>query len=579
MRIHPAIACTALAATIGHTAKSAYVNPDTVPVMLNIPTTFASLYEGYFPLEGSADLSKYFKEYTSPGPYLTFTLNKPAAYGMADSFRLQINWLDPEPEQPVESDSNWTSDTDDERFVGQMLDLTDISATTYVLLNTVGFEDSVSPSLVDTIFWRTAFGYDSEGVTDYSKPWTIEAGNYKVSDDDAGNLVAATGVWGSPSYNDTDYTEGRVSLYAATNDYSLVFNLTDNTDNLYAGYIATFGKVFDEDMPVVKALSGYTGSTYDVSNVWEASASLTSIPLWATYTEEDFSSSTKPTRDDYITIDSITIHDLAEVAPSHGLKFIEDLPHIEEAEDEDEEDETVDPNATIRKYFDISITEDGLVTYAVKEGVNLSDISSGYYTFYFRVYVDDGTNNGVDGYYYRQSFQIYLYRPFYMYLGDAAYSSFVDYGLDDDESTEEDESTTDYWYWYKSSKFGWNLIHDFPTDRKVYSYEHGWIYMFGETATEAEGVNWYMYPTSYDDGDPATEYVDDTIGWVWTNYANYPFLYSYKDEGWIRYMKDFSLNKYDENDDGMNLLNERVFWSYRQGKYLKAEQLGAGLDK
>jgi len=574
MRIHPTTICLLLAAA-SPLSLSAYENPTTVPMIFNIPQIYGSTEVGYYDLPTSYDLAPSFKEYTAPGPILTFKINTPESSNMPNSFRMQIWWVDPEPEAPAETDNNHVVDADDERFVGQTLDLTDPSAVTHTLINALGFGEDLSSTLQDTLFWRVSLPILSNNTLDYDNPMTVEAGVYKLEDGDGSHIVFGNTSWGSPSYRYVDYTAGTVAIYSTVNSYSLVFSLIDNTDNISKGTIATIGKVYDDDLDVLKAIGGYS-SPYDTTNIWELSGSYPYMPLWNSYTQEDYDRYNQPDRSDFITITDISISDLTGTDPSHGLKFIEDQPYTVKADKEEEEDTVVDPNATIKKSFDVSIDEAGVLTFALRDDVTLSSKLVGYYPFYFRVYVDDGVNNGIDGDYYRQSVFIYLYRPFSIYLGDASFDTTVNYPITDDDETTDD--IDNFYNWYTSNTFGCYMEQDFPNIRWVYGYEHGWIYMPGESTTKEDGVFWYMAPSTYDDGDDSTAYVNDEVGWVWTRADYYPYLYSYKDGGWLLFLSDFATDSYDKDGDKHNLLSERVFWSYRQKKYITPDLVGDGLE-
>jgi hypothetical protein len=189
------------------------------------------------------------------------------------------------------------------------------------------------------------------------------------------------------------------------------------------------------------------------------------------------------------------------------------------------------------------------------------------YYYYFNVFVDDGVNDGSEGTdYYRAAFTLALYPPFCLYMPDAYMNSTVDYDL----NTEDD--VHDYWYWYSSSVFGWYMISDFPDERWAYSPEHGWLYLAGETTASEEGVFWYNNPSSYPDGEDDTDYIDDSIGWLWTSYSAYPWFYSYKDESWVYYLEKYytadSDDDGEEDDDVVYSMGDRLFWSQRQNAYI-----------
>ncbi|MFA5257652.1 MAG: hypothetical protein WC360_05820 [Opitutales bacterium] len=579
MRINPAIICGLYAAFACTEAFSVYVNPTTSPVPINRPIVGGSTSPGFYDYPGTINLNDYFKEFTSPGPVLTFHLNTPATAGtMPDSFKVQIFWLDPEPEAPVENDSNYVVDEDDERNVFENLDLTDQSAIPMFLNNAITYDPDSEPALNGSLFWRVGMPTLPSGLPDIEHPTTIEAGVYHLdADTSSSHLVQGNENWGtaSPAYNYMDYSEGTLCLFNTQVTYSLVFNLADNNEEISAA-LATIGQVFSEDLPTVKALAGY--STYDACDVWNTGSSLSSIPLWKSYTQEDFDMAKQPEREDFVSISSITFADLADPAPTHGLKYIEDLPYSYETTDEEgvTSTTTVDSNSAIRTVFDVSITEDGVVSLTLKADRTLNENYAGDYYFYFRTYVNDGVNDGLTGDYYRTNCLLRLYKPLVLYLYDAVAEMTLNYVPADVDTTAEDYNSYDYaWTWYKSTTFGWVLGRDFPNNRWVFSYEHGWINMEGESTVNEEGVYWYVSPSSYAGGESATE--DDELGWIWTSYSYYPFMYSYKDDGWVRYMKNYNLNKYDLDKDGQNILSERVFWSYRQNKYITADMIGAGL--
>ncbi len=585
MRIHPALVCPLLAAAFGPLPLQAYENPPTIPVPLRYPNAFGSTKEGYFDLPSSYDVSTVFKEFTSPGPVANLYFNVPADSGIGSRVRIQLWFLDPEPEAPSDTDGNRTSETTDERYIGQVLDLDDMLGVLSIITNFTKQEGANAPGFEGSLAWLVSYAIndDSTGY-DYTKPVALNVGSYALNDNDLVSYNSSS--WNTPYYSNVDYTEGCVSLYKPSTSYDLFFHLADNTDYVYSGWMATIGKVFDEDLPVLKSIVNADGSK--LTSVSSLSSTFQAIPLWKSYTEEEFDQYLMPERDDFVRVTSVAIEDKAATAPANGLKFIEEPPYPSEDEDAEEGD-MVDPNATIKNYFDVSISEEGLISYTLLESKTLSDSLANYYTFSFRVYVDDGVNDGVSGDYLKYQYYFYLYRPLVIYLGiaDTAYSSTINYAIDDGDDDDSNDPPADNWKWFKSTSFGWYMEQNFPENRWIFSQEHGWIYATGESSYNDEGIIWYMAPSSY----MGTEEVGDEVGWVWTDYSFYngyngdgrsysgSFLYSYKDEGWLVYLKDFNLPKYDKDKDGNNTLSERVFWSYRQKKYITPDKVGAGLSQ
>jgi len=574
MRIPTAILGSLAAASICPQAQARvidtsadYTNPDTVPVLIKVPGAVGSDISGYYDLPSSIDLSKYFKEYTSPGPVLTFTVNTPTttSYGTAvpSTFRAQLWCVDPTPEDEADTDGDLTSDDDDERIVYQNLDLEEPGAIAYTILDAVGHADGNEQLLNGTLFWDISWG--SDGAT----PIAAVAGPYALADDDTSHVTLGSYAMISPSFRETDYTAGTMGIYSGDAGYSFFFNLADNTDLISAGYVATIGKVFDDDLSVLKMVGGATDN-YSLATVREVSSTFSYMPLWNTYTDEEFDLYKQPARDDFIQITNVTISDYSGTDPTHGLKFIEDLPMDDDEDYEDTDtydgDDTTeaenDPNATIKAVFNVSLSADGVFSFKLRDDVALTDSQIGSYPFYYRVYVNDGTNTGLTGTdYYRGSVYVYLYYPFAIYMGDASYDSSVDY------STTDNSDNT--WYWFESDTYGWYMEHNFPTYRWVYSYEHGWIYMFGDMISHTDGVNWYNAPLNYPDG--TADYNDDEVGWFWTRSDFYPYLYSFKDDGWVYYIKDVDSDSTDddEEDDYVErVLDKRLFWSYRQKAYI-----------
>jgi len=121
--------------------------------------------------------------------------------------------------------------------------------------------------------------------------------------------------------------------------------------------------------------------------------------------------------------------------------------------------------------------------------------------------------------------------------------------------------------------------------------EHGWIYCYGDDFTTDQGIYWYNAPSSYQGGSEG-----DEAGWLWLNYEDWPYMYSFKDTGGVAYVRDTgdtesSDNAYGENgendpdsndveddddDDEITcdyverILGNRLFYSYRQHAYISA---------
>lgn len=601
MRIHPAVLCPIVATAFLPVASQArviadigdtYTNPETFPMELAYPGMAATVRDDYYPLPTTIDLRPYFKEVTSPGPILTFSYNLPENdYGdaLTGKFSVQFWWLDPEPEAEADTDDDVTIDTDDERIVYQNLDLCEPSGTMYTVLNSIGFagsnvQDPIDPTLPGTIFWR-AWTANSEIAA-------VECGVFELADDDTSHVQYSSMIWGNPTVGSYDYTEGTVSLFYTESTYSLFFNLTDNTNNMYAGYAYTMGKVLDDKLDELRMIAGDT-ELYDMVKPRTVSNIFTAMPLWNSYTDDEYNTWQQPERDDFVKITGVTMSDPSGTFPTHGLKFLEDQTYDStedydddddvDYDDDDEEIAETDFNADIKEYFNLSLSEDGILTISLRDDIeDLSEVEGSSFTYYFRVYVDDGTNNGYSGTeYYWTSMSIYIYSPIAYYFGGASTGTATTYEHDTDGDGETDETET--WTWYDSTDFGWFMERgEFPDNRWIYSYEHGWIYLCGKSFYMQDGDYWYMQSHSYDvvtdeDGDDettddqtTTTHENPALGWFWTSGAAYPYLYSYKDEGWVYYMKDEDDTDDDGNDYEENILENRLFWSYRQSAYISA---------
>lgn len=532
--------------------SATYTNPETVPVPLAAPSVVTTYDADYHGLPESMDFKGYYKEYTSPGPVVTFTLNTPTTLSSGTSvpntIKFQTWFLDPTPENPVENDKNAKVDNDDKRIPLQTLDLCELDAIPSLMLNAVGFEDAVKPSLPGCLLWNN--------MSLDGKPFALEGG-YFTLDGDTSHLTGSSSAWSQPRFSETKAEEGTVGLIYdnSIKTYVLMFSLTDNTD-IYAGYVATIGKM-TEGLDLLKSVAGISDNKLATTRT--VSKNFANMPLWNTYTDDEYDAYKQPEQSDFVRIMTASVSDPAEVAPSHGLKFVEDPPY--DADSTDDKNDLTDPNADIKKLFNVSLSEDGLFSFKLRDDVPLSSSVLGTYIFTFRVYVNDGTNNGKAGTdYFRSQAAIYVQHPFAYYAGGATRGASVDYSPSKDGSN--------VWYWYSHSTYGWFLVKDFPDNRWVYSYEHGWIYMYGDKMNTEDGVVWYNAVSSWGTSNPAT---DDEVGYFWTNAQMFPNLYSYKDGGMVYYIKDVDSNSTDDKDDDdykERILDKRLFWSYRQNAYI-----------
>ncbi len=620
MRIHQALLLPLAATGIAASPLAAYQNPETVPVFLGTPYVTTSTVAGFHPIPTSFDLSKYFKEYTSPGPVLTFKINAPAtnASGKAvpDSFRIQVWFVDPDPKDESDTDDNTSIDAGyDQRIPYQNLAVLAPNTVATFLSYAVGGPNGAKPVLPGSIFWyaSTDAGSTGKDPTTYS---TMFWGRYKL-DETTGNLVRNEEAWDDADNFFSNMDEGVVNAiyYSTISDYTLLINMMDNSDYESIYKADPLGKIVkdssSDDLDVIKMLAG--SPTYKVARAWWLNDYMPAVPLWTSYTEQEHTARTKPEASDYITIQSISISDVTGTDPSHGLRFIEDQPH-DSYEDYDDDDNVnfdddvdedgipnsedsdyvaanwnplgaeVDPNATIKKYFDITLSPEGLLHIALKPDVSLEDLGGNTFSYFFRAYVNDGVNDGFMGTpYFRATFYILVKECFPLYMGGTVSET------GDSETYKDSHNVTTKWNWYDSTNTGWYLVQDnFPINRWVYSMEHGWIYCYGDDFASNEGIYWYDAPSSYQGGSG-----NDEVGWLWLNYENWPYMYSFKDKGWVVYVRDVdsdsSDNGYGENgendpdsndtkedaDDGKitcdyveRVLGNRLFYSYRQHAYI-----------
>jgi len=623
MRIHQALLLPLAATGIAASPLAAYQNPETVPVYMGAPFVLASTVPGFHPIPTSFDLSKYFKEYTSPGPVLTFKINAPATSStgktLANSFRVQVWFVNPDPQDESDTDDNTTSEVGyDQRIPFQNLAVMAPNAVTSFLAASVGGPGGIKPILPGSIFWDASTDSSTSGKdrTVYS---TLFMGHYKP-DAVTGNLVSNDEAWPTTNGFFSNMGEGVVNVlyYDTISDYTILINMMDNS--AYAPYTKAdpIGKIVKDSgsdgMEVMKMISG--SPDFKAAKPWWLNSYLPRVPLWSSYTQEEHDAYAKPAVSDYVIIDSVSIADVTGTDPSHGLRFIEDQPHdtnedydddddvnfdddvdedgIPNADDSDYEADDwdplgaeVDPNATIKKYCDISLSPEGLLHIALKPTEALSDFAGFTFTYYFRVYVNDGVNDGLTGTpYFRAAFFVVFRDSFTLYMGRTVSQSATS------ETYTDGNYVTTTWNWYNSSTTGWYLVQDnFPTNRWVYSMEHGWIYCYGDDFDSDEGIYWYNAPSSYQGGSG-----DDEVGWLWLNYENWPYMYSFKDKGWVVYIRDTgdtvsTDNAYGENgendpdsndveddddDDEITcdyverILGNRLFYSYRQHAYISA---------
>jgi hypothetical protein len=441
-------------------------------------------------------------------------------------------------------------------------------------------------------------------------------GHYKP-DAVTGDLVSNHETWPTNNGFFSNMEEGVVNIlyYDTISDYTVLINMMDNS--IYAPFTKAdpIGKIITDSgsdgMEVMKMISG--SPDYKAAKPWWLNSSLPRVPLWSSYTKEEHDAYAKPATSDYVMIDSISIADVTGTDPSHGLRFIEDQPH-DTYEDYDDDDNVnfdddvdedgipnskdtdfvaanwdplapeIDPNATIKSYFDITLSPEGMLHLALKPGMTLASLAGGTYSYFFRVYVNDGVNDGLGGTpYFRATFYLSFSPCFALYMGSTASES-GDYDLYTDSN-----KVTTKWKWNESPDSGWYLVQEnFPTSRWVYSMEHGWIYCYGDDFASSEGIYWYNAPSSYQGGS-----ADDEAGWLWLNYENWPYMYSFKDKGWVVYVRDVDSDATDnafgengENDPDSNdvkedaddgkitcdyverVLGNRLFYSYRQHAYI-----------
>jgi hypothetical protein len=622
MRIHNALLLSLAATGIAASPLAAYQNPETVPVYLGAPFVSTSTVPGFHPIPTSFDLSKYFKEYTSPGPVLTFKLNAPAtnaeSKAVPNSFRMQVWFVNPDPKDESDTDDNTSAETGyDQRIAYQNLAVMAPDSVSSLITYAVGGPGGTKPILPGSIFWYAVTG--TAAGEEYPSEFAMMLwGHYKL-DPITKNLVFNGETWGATTSFASNMSEGVVNLtyYSAISDYTLLINMGDNSS--IAGYYTEdpVGKIVkdstSDDLDVIKMLAG--SSNYKVANSWWLSDYFSATPLWNSYTEAEHLAYAKPEVSDYITIDSVSIADPTGTDPSHGLRFIEDQPH-DTNEDYDDDDNVnfdddvdedgipnsedtdyvaenwdplgpeIDPNASIKHYFDITLSPEGILHIAPKPDMKLSDLAGFTLPYYFRVYVNDGVNDGLTGTpYFRAPFFLVFSDCFTLYMGGSVT------GPSSTATYKDSNDVTTTWKWYNSTDTGWYLVQDnFPTNRWVYSTEHGWIYCYGDDFSTSEGIYWYNAPSSYQGGSS-----DDEVGWLWLNSEDWPYMYSFKDKSWVVYVRDVdstsSDNAYGENgendpdsndveddaDDGKitcdyveRVFGNRLFYSYRQHAYISA---------
>jgi hypothetical protein len=306
-------------------------------------------------------------------------------------------------------------------------------------------------------------------------------GRYKL-DETTGNLARNGEAWSDADAFFSDMGEGVVNAlyYTSISDYTLLINMADNA-SYESNYTADpIGKVVKDsstdDLDVIKMLSG--SPEYKVTRPWWLSDYLPEVPLWSSYTEEEHTARTKPSASDYVSIKSVSIADVTGTDPSHGLRFIEDQPH-DSYEDYDDDDNVnfdddvdedgilnaddsdydadswnplaaeIDPNSSIKKYFDITLSPEGLLHIALKPDVALEDLGGNTFSYFFRAYVNDGVNDGLTGTpYFRATFFIVFSECFPLYMGDTVSETGESAIYTDSNSV----STT--WYWYDSTSTG-----------------------------------------------------------------------------------------------------------------------------
>ena len=608
MRIHPALLLPLAASGLVATAfGTTYVNPDTIPVMLGIPAVYASTKPGYFAPPSQLDLSQYFKEYTTPGPLIRFYVNAPSVnddgVSVPNSFRIQAWFVNPTPSDEVQDDQNTTEDSDDQRIPFQNLAVMAPTSVMDLIINADGGVSKATPAFNGTVFNA---GYTDATNTENDPTTFVSAqfGNYVY---DAANtrLRYSNVYWPSSVYHFYNMKEGVVDLlYSTTGEASLLINMRDNSYYESTSTHDPIGKLYSDDssndLDILKMICG-SHTLYDVARSWSLSSSLLTVPLWRSYTKEMYASSAAPAKNDFITITHATVSDPSGFDRANGLGFIpdptydtnedyEDTDSVNFDDDVDEDGITnendtdyvaanwtadgaeVDYNTAFKTVFDCSLTPEGIFKFQLKSGTTMNEALYGSYTYYFRVFVKTGTNNGLTGTpYYRGYLTVSLYYPFQMYTGlSASYASSVAYPDKDGKSVT--------WNWFNSSTYGWFMSQDFPNYRWVYSMDHGWVYMYGDTISSPDGIYWYDAPSSYQSGGDAADYVDDEVGWLWTNYANYPFFYSFKDQGWVVYIRDVDTTSTTTTTDDDTTTTEdtyhertmgnRLFYSYRQHAYI-----------
>ena len=564
MRIHPAIllplAALAVCQSVSarYYTKTSYTNPDTIPVMMSVPGVGGTFMSGYYDLPTTVDASTHFREYATPGPVLTFNINTPSVYtakGYPTSFKLDLWWVNPDPPDFVDDDDNSTTESDDTRPALQNLALLEPNVDMLLIQGALGEDlDGTDAKLPGTIFWRSSI-FDGTAVR------SMECGLFNAPTSDGGVVTANTATSGTPNGAHDDFAPGTVGVYDTTpstsvSGYSYYFNIAGNDGIISDVY--TFGKVEDDDLETLKMLADTSTKYPDATSVRTMSNTFLVMPLWNTYTDTDYSDYNAPNMEDYITIKSFALSDSDASRKHYGLKYKEDQPY------QDSSWAWVNPNSSFAAVFDYTFTDDGVLNFKLKSDTTLPQNASSTYVFYYRVYVNDGTNNGLAGTdYYRAYLYISVYFPFDVYMAGATYNSEVSYTIDD--------ITTSY-DWFDSTKFGWYMAPiDFPTDRWVYGYEHGWVYMASDGVNVTGGAYWYNAPTTYSTSGTPT----DEVGWLWVSYDDYPYMYSFKDGDWVYFFSNTGSSAKDLNNDVDRTLSTRIFYSYKQKKWIYPSGFGA----
>ena len=564
MRIHPAIllplAALALCQSVSarYYDKTSYTNPDTIPVMIVAPSVAGTFKTGYYDLPSTVKAAPCFAEYASPGPVLTFTMNTPSTYtakGYPTSLRFDLWWVNPDPKNFVDDDDNSSTETDDTRPALQNMALLEPNVDMLLIEGAVGTTlDGTDATLPGTIFWRSSI-FSGTAVR------SMECGLFNAPTSDGGVVTENTTTSGTPNGALADYAPGTVGVYQATpstsvSGYSIFFNVAGN-DGIISD-VNTIGKVEDADMETLKMLAGTSTKYPDATSVRIMSNTFLAMPLWNTYTDTDYSDYNIPNMEDYVTVKGITISDSDASRTHYGLKFKEDQPY------QDSTGVWESPNETFADVFDYTFTEDGVLNFKLKADTTLPQNASTTYIFYYRVYVNDGTNNGLAGTdYYRTFLYISVYYPFDVYMGGATYNSEVTYTTD---------SVSTSYDWFDSTKLGWYLAPvDFPDSRWVYGYEHGWVYMEADGISFTGGGYWYNSPSAYSTSGTPT----DEVGWLWVSYYDYPYMYSFKDGGWVYFFSNTGSSAKDLNNDVDRTLSTRIFYSFHQKKWIYPSGFGA----